>query len=114
MQFHANRVSASVSGDYYQALFEFREDTSGPEIPYLVVPRQFEEPDGGQCYIETRDEKYTGHFHLRRIDFSPFRILVEIDRPQDNVLEVTFGLARSDFEQMAWVLDIISGAKEAP
>lgn len=113
MRFHASHVSASVSGDYYQVLFEVSEGTSDPEIPYLVIQRQFEDPDGGRCYIETHDEKYTGHFRLRRIDFSPSRIFVEIDRPRDNVLEVTFGMATSDFQQVARVLDIISGAKEA-
>ncbi len=113
MRFHANYVSTSVSGDYYQAMFEVREGASELDSPYLLIQRQFEDPDGGRCYIETHDEKYTGHFRLRRIDFSPSRIVLEIDRPKDNLVEVTLGMAISDFEQAAGVVDIISGAKEA-
>jgi hypothetical protein len=35
MQFHANHVSASADGDYYQVLFEAVEDSTDPESPYL-------------------------------------------------------------------------------
>jgi hypothetical protein len=35
MRFHANHVSSSVSGDYYQAMFEAEEDTNDPNSPYL-------------------------------------------------------------------------------
>jgi len=28
MRFHANHVSSSISGDYYQAMFEAEEDTN--------------------------------------------------------------------------------------
>ena len=85
MRFHANHVSTSISGDYYQALFEYSEDARDPDSPYLLVQRQFEEPDAGECYIETHDEKYTGHFGLRRIEFVPNRILIEFDRARDNL-----------------------------
>ncbi len=114
MQFHANHVSASADGDYYQVLFEALEDSSDPESPYLLIQRQFEDPDGGRCYVETHDEKYIGHFRVRRIDFSVSRILLEIDRPKANVVEVTFGIASSDFKQIARVVGIISGAVEPP
>ena len=37
-------------------------DSSRPDHPYLVVQRQFEDDDGGVCYIETHDhDTYTGH-----------------------------------------------------
>ena len=42
MKFHANYVSTSVSGDYYQALFE--EESTQPDSPYLLIQRQFEIP----------------------------------------------------------------------
>ena len=50
MRFHANHVSSSVSGDYYQAMFEAEEDTNDPNSPYLLIQRQFETSDGGRCY----------------------------------------------------------------
>jgi len=95
-------------------LFEAREDAGDPGSPYLVIQRQFEDPDGGRCYVETHDEKYIGHFRVRRLDLSPSRIVLEIDRPKANVVEVTFALASSDFRRVARVVDIISGAIEAP
>lgn len=95
-------------------MFEVSEDTGNFDSRYLLIQRQFEDEDDGLCYIETHEEKYTGHFRLRRIDFSPSRVLVEIDRPRDNVVEVTFAMAASEFEQAARVVDIISGATEAP
>jgi hypothetical protein len=114
MQFHANHVSTSVAGDYYQALFEASEDTSDPVSPYLLIQRQFEIPDDGRCYIETHDEQYTGHFRLRRIEFAPDRIVVELDRSGQNVVQVTFRLAASDFEEVRRVVNGISGKREAP
>ena len=58
MHFHANYVSTSVfgDGDYYQAMFEAEQDTDDPDSPYLLIQRQFEDPDDNWCYIETHDE----------------------------------------------------------
>ena len=110
MQFHANHVSASEDGDYYQVMFEARDEAGDPESPYLIIQRQFEDPDGGLCYVETHEEKYIGHFRVRRIDLSPSRIVLEIDRPEANVVEVTFRMTSSDFKLVARVVDIITGA----
>ena len=114
MQFHANHVSTSVAGDYYQALFEASEDTSDPASPYLLIQRQFERPDGGRCSLETHDETYTGHFRLRRIEFALDRIVIELERSRENVVQVTFNLAASDFEEARRVVKVISGEREAP
>jgi hypothetical protein len=109
MRFHANHVSSSVSGDYYQAMFEAEEDMNDPNSPYLLIQRQFETSDGGRCYIETHDEKYIGHFLLRRVEFTPERLSIEFDRPSDNLVSVTFSMAVSDFEEASEVIKIISG-----
>ena len=114
MRFHANDVSTSVAGDYYQVMFELQRDADSPESPYLLIQRQFEMPDAGRCYIETHDENYTGHFRLRRLEFSSSRILVEIGRPKNNQIEVTFALTPIEFEQASEVIAIIRGNKEAP
>ena len=68
MHFHANYVSTSVfgDGDYYKATFQAEQDTDDPDSAYLLIQRQFEDPDDNWCYIETHDEKYCGHFLLRR------------------------------------------------
>jgi hypothetical protein len=109
MRFHANHVSSSVSGDYYQVMFEAEEDTNDPDSPYFLIQRQFETSDGGRCYIETHDEKYIGHFLLRRVEFTPERLSIEFDRPSDNLVSVTFCMAISDFEEASRVMKIISG-----
>ena len=47
MHFHANYVSASVfgDGDYYQTMFQAEQDTDDADSPYLLIQRQFEDPD---------------------------------------------------------------------
>ena len=87
MYFHANYISASVSGDgdYYQATFEAEQDTDEADSPYLLIQRQFEDPDDNWCYIETHDEKYCGHFLLRRVDFTPQKLSIGLDPIQDVV-----------------------------
>src|SRR6516164_9759084 len=71
MDFRANYVSTSVAGDYYQAMFEAEQGADDPDSAYLLIQRQFEDPDDDRCYIETHDKKYCGHFLLRRVDFTP-------------------------------------------
>jgi hypothetical protein len=114
MRFHANHVSTSVSGDYYQATFEANEASAELGGPYLIIQRQFEMPDGDRCYIETHQEEYAGHFQLLRIDFRPDRISVEIGRSRDNIIDVTFNMTTSAFEEAMPVLKIISGEIEPP
>jgi len=112
MRFHANHVSTSIAGDYYRAMFEASEDSTEPDSPYLIIQRQFEMPDGGKCYIETHNQEYIGHFRVRRLDFRPNGISVEIGRSTNNVIEVTFSLTTSAFEEAVPVLKIISGEME--
>jgi hypothetical protein len=116
MHFHANYVSTSVfgDGDYYQAAFEAEQDTDDPYSPYLLIQRQFEDPDDDLCYIETHDEKYRGHFLLRRVDFTPLKLSIELDRPSDNLISVTFAMVATEFAEASQVVKIISGEIEPP
>ena len=116
MRFHANYVSTSVfgDGDYYQAMFEAEQDTDDPDSPYLLIQRQFEDPDDHRCYIETNDEKYCGHFLLRRVDFTSQKLSIEIERPRDNFVSVTFAMVATEFAEASQVLKIISGEIESP
>ena len=126
MYFHANYVSTSVfgDGDYYQATFQAEPDTDdadSPEpntddadSPYLLIQRQFEDPDDNWCYIETHDEKYCGHFLLRRVDFAPQKLSIELDRPRDDLVSVTFAMAATEFAEASQVVKIISGEIEPP
>ena len=116
MHFHANYVSTSAlgDGDYYQATFEAEPDTDDPDRPYLVIQRQFEDPDDNWCYIETHDEKYCGHFQLRHVDFTRQNLTIELDRPRDNLVSLTFAMAATEFAEASQVVKIISGEIEPP
>jgi hypothetical protein len=111
MRFKANHISTSVAGDYYQAMFEAENDTDDPDSPYLLIQRQFETPDGGECYIETHDKKYVGHFLLRRVEFTSETLSIEFDRPSDNLISITFDMAASDFRKASKVVKHISQIK---
>ena len=114
MEFHAKCVSTSISvgGDYYQVMFAAEEDTDDMDSPYLVIQRDFEMPDDDSCYVETHDERYRGHFILRRIEFTAEKLVIELDRPMNNLIGVTFSLATSEFEEASQVIKIISGEIE--
>src|ERR1700674_4447007 len=111
MRFHANYVSTSVVGDYYQATFA-TQDTDDTDMPYLIIQRQFETPKDETCYIETHDRKYCGHLLVRRVEFTSQSLLVGFDRPSDNQINVTFHMAPPEFAVASRVMKIISGEIE--
>ena len=119
MRLRAKYVSASENDDYYQVAFENTDpasdaaDVDGPDSAYLLIQRQFEDPDDEECYVETHDEEYIGHFRLRSIEFSPSRLLLEIARHRNNRIEVSFDIGQSEFEEVQRVIDSISG-KSSP
>jgi len=86
MQFHANTSPPAKAGDYYQVSFDTEDpgedstDPRGPDRPYLIIQRQFETLDGGQCYVETHDHGYVGHFHVRLTNFTRTCLAFEIAR----------------------------------
>ncbi len=108
MRLHANHVSIGESGDeYFQVSFDseapsdYDFDRSGRDHPYLVVQRQFEDDDGGVCYIETHDHNtYAGHFRLRLIEFTPTRLAFEIARTDHKYVEVTYDLDAKRFGEV--------------
>ena len=118
-RFRAKYVSASEDGDYHQVAFENTDpagdatDMASPDSPYSLIQWQSEDPDGGQCYVETDDEGFIGHFRLRSIEFSPSRLLLEIARNRHNRIEVIFDIGRTEFEEVQRLIDIISG-KSSP
>ena len=120
MKFHAKYVSVGESGDeYFQVSFDNEApsdddfDLSGPDHPYLIVQRQFEDDDGGVCYIETHDhDTYTGHFRLRLIEFTPTRLAFEIARADHKYVEVTYDLDAKRFGDVQRIVRIVFGVQE--
>jgi hypothetical protein len=113
MRFQANYISTSISGDYCQAMFAAKMDPGDPGSPYLLLQPQFEMPDGGECYIETHDRKYIGHFLVRRVEFTPEKLSIEFDLPADNLINVTFDMTIANFKKMSRVVRIIRQMKSA-
>ena len=62
MKLNARYVSIGDFDDlYFQVSFENQHpaadyDPSAPTEPYLLLQRQFEDDDGGVCYLETHDK----------------------------------------------------------
>jgi hypothetical protein len=111
MRFRANYISASISGDYCQAMFAADKDPGDSDSPYLLLQPQFEMRDGGGCYIETHDRNYIGHFLLRRLEFTPKNQSIEFDRPMDNLINVTFDMTIADFKKVSRVVRILRPMK---
>ena len=116
MKFHANHVSVAEFDDqYFQVSFDSELpsdddfDLSEPDHPYLIVQRQFEDDDGGVCYIETQDPAYAGHFRQRLIDFTPTRLAFEIARAKDKYVEVTYDRDAKQFCEVQRIVHIIFG-----
>ena len=81
---HARYVSiGDFDNLYFQVSFENQHpaadyDPSAPTEPYLLLQRQFEDDDGGVCYLETQDtDRFAGHFRLRLIEFTPARLVFD-------------------------------------
>jgi hypothetical protein len=111
MLFHAKSVSTSNSGDNYQVLFEEDELTEG-DGPYLLIQRQFETDDDDECYIETHDRVYAGHFRLLRCEIKQEGITIEIDRAENRIIRVILSLTNEEVAESLPVLKIISGQIE--
>ena len=85
-------------------------DLSGDDDLYLIVQRQFEDDDGGVCYIETHDnDTYSGHFRLRLLRFTPTRFAFEIARKDLKYVEVTYDLDLQRFDEVRRIVHIIFG-----
>lgn len=63
-------------------------------------------------FIETHDEKYCGRFLLRRLDFTPQKLSIELDRPRNNLVSVTFAMAAAEFAEASQVVKITNGEIE--
>jgi hypothetical protein len=53
-------------------------------------------------------------FLLTRVDFTPQKLSIELDRPRDNFVSVTFAMVATEFAEASQVVKIISGEIEPP
>jgi arylamine N-acetyltransferase len=99
-----DRVSAAESGDYYQVNFEAADDGDGP---YVLVQRQFEDDDGGRCYLETHDQDYIGHFRVVRATLDRHRFCLELHRKKFSTVEATFKTTEENYMEVSRILRIM-------
>ena len=118
MKFHAQTVDASAAGDYYQVYFgpeESEEEAADPfnlKGPYLLIQRQFEMYDGGRCGIESDDENFLGHFHLRLTTLGPSRLSFAIKRERNNIVSISFSLSPLEFRKVRRITEVIFGLRD--
>jgi hypothetical protein len=106
MKIRLDNVSASdsESGDYFQVLFEAKEhDDSG----YVLIQRQFEDPDGGLCYVETHDENYIGHCKVARASLARSRFWLELRRARAAELEVMFEATDQEYGDVERIMRLM-------
>jgi hypothetical protein len=119
LKLQATYVSVGEFDDQYFELSFGTEDPgadldlSAPMKPYVLLQRQFEDYDGGVCYIETHEpDRYAGHFHLRLVEFVPTRLVFDIDRETDRRVEVAFTLDPRRFQEVERIVCLIFGRKQ--
>ena len=67
------------------------------------------------CATSKRMTKNTAViFLLRRVDFTSQKLSIEIERPRDNFVSVTFAMVATEFAEASQVVKIISGEIESP
>ncbi|SRR5260370_22878208 len=99
-EFKCEYVSSSETWDYVQVLFA---DTHEDDGVYLLIQRQFEFPDPGECYVETRDLEFCRHYVIRNAQLSRNRFRFSCDRGPAKQVTVSFEadeLAYSEAERI--------------
>jgi hypothetical protein len=95
-EFHCEHVSTSEAGDYVQVLFEKTPDA---DDEYLLIQRQFEFPDEGECYVETDDPDFCGHYHIQRAQLSRDRFCISYGNGPVKQVTVSFNAAEQAYAE---------------
>jgi hypothetical protein len=104
-ELHCEHVSTSeAGGEYFQVMFATIQDS---DEGYLLVQRQFEMRDGGECYVETDDLKFCGHFRLRNARLTSKQFQFEFGNGPARKISVSFEVTESVFAEIKRVLQII-------
>jgi hypothetical protein len=97
-------VSAAEAGDGFQVLFE---RAPGSDAGYVLVQRQFEFPDREECYVESDDREFRGHFRIQRANLSRDRFRIAFGRNPVREIAVTFDATDSVYTEVKRVLQIM-------
>ncbi len=118
IQFHAQEVFATASGDYYQLYLgpveaeDDRRDPFRPQGPYVQIQREFEFADDSGCNFETENEELCGHFPLRLIELTSTQLVFDVVDGEVDRVDVSFALTLTEFEEVRRIAEIVFGLKE--
>lgn len=104
MRITVDRVRVSEAGDYVQVLFTTEHDVDGP---YMILQRQFEDPNDDLCYIETHDNAYTGHFRILFAQLQRRRLRLQIHDADRTWIEVSFDATAIAFADLKRALTLM-------
>src|SRR5262249_14117897 len=104
MNIRCKHVSASEAGDGFQVLFERAPDS---DEGYVLVQRHFEFPDREECYVESDDREFCGHFRIRRALLSRNRFQMAFGRSPERKIAVSFDATDSVYTEIKRVLQIM-------
>ena len=110
MKINLNYIHVTIEGDYYQVSFDEKEDDGSTEASgdnYFLIQRQFEMPDGGKIYIESHDDNYTGHFHVKEAILQKEKLTIKLKRPTFSNIEISFKSTEKDFKELRGALKVM-------
>jgi len=107
MQFHADHIYTLVDGNLYAVMFA--ESATNSQGGYLFIQRKVGDQVDDMCYIETHDRKYSGRFRMHRLELTARQLLIELDRPHNNLIRIHIGLTPSKLTEVSRVISIIRG-----
>jgi len=103
-ELRCEHVSASEAGDGFQVLFEKAPDS---DEGYVIVQRHFEFPDGGECYLETDDPEFCGHFRIQSAHLSRNEFQIAFGREPVKEIAVMFSATDPVYAEVRRVLKIM-------
>jgi len=104
MIFQCKYVFADEAEDYYQVLFEDEIDS---DKEYFLIQSQFEFPDNDECYIESNDFNYCGHYRIHNAVLTDNRLTIEIDRKSHKDIIVVFQILLENYREVQRILKIM-------
>ena len=107
MKMSFERVKPSISGDYFQVVFDDgREEPNDYELshPYFLLSADCEGPDADTCYVETLNLDTIGHYRILKAELGRNRLLLNGAREQAVRFEICFKASDSEYAQLKDVL----------
>jgi hypothetical protein len=95
-------VSVSISGDYYQIMFDDGLNTEGD--PYFLIQGESGFEDDSFRYFESHIESLIGHYILKSASLSTSSLHISYGEKQHQDVEISFGLHKTDYHELASAL----------